>query len=220
MIRVDVKTSLFLLVLALCFCAVPAMATMIVLSTEVSDGVAPPNVDFLDATLTFEVINGVLELTVANNTHLNEGNEFSIDSIYFNAPDELDDVDGLDLTRVDGGQFGQWNSGTMYSEDGYNVNSFARFDMQITNSGQHVIDPGETFIFTFAINGPGTYTGASFSSLLSINEPGEGGDPMFAAAHFVQGPGDNSAYGATNVPEPTTIALLALGGLWFRKRKA
>ena len=167
---------------------VQAQAAVVELSDYVSDGLTPPDVELLDAILTYTVttdpvLGDLLELSVANMTHLNVGNEFNISDIWINAPDELEDVGGLDLIAVIGGAFGQWEPGTIYSEDGFNVNGFARFDMHITDSGKHTINPGETYIYTFVINGPGTYTGDSFASLLSYPKPGEGGAPMLAAAH-------------------------------------
>lgn len=203
---------------------VQAQATIVVLSTEVTDGSPTLDVDLLDAILGFTVTNDpalgdLLELSVANMTDVNVGNEFAIDGIYINAPDELDDVDGLDLVEVVGGALDQWDPGTAYSEDGYIRGGWARFDLRIRSSGQNAIGAGETFIFKFVINGPGTYTGDSFSSLLSVNLEGEDGDPMFAVGHFVQGPGDASAYGATNVPEPATVTLLGLGSLLLCRRR-
>ncbi len=206
---------------------VQAQAGLVVLSTEVTDGDPTPDVDLLDAILTFTVTNDptlgdLLELSVANMTDLNVGNEFAIDAIFINAPDELDDVDGLVLVEVVGGgldEFEQWDARTEYNENGYIRGGWARFDLQIRDGGKHTIPAGETFTFKFAINGPGTYTGDSFSNLLSVNREGEGGDPMFAIAHFVRGPDDISAFGATNVPEPATVTLLGLGGLLLCRRR-
>ena len=218
------KCCVVLVFALLLLLGVQAQAGVVVLSTEMTDGDLAVHVDLLDAILTFTVTNDpilgdLLELSVANMTDLNVGNEFAIDSIFINAPDELDDADGLDLVEVVGGALAQWDVGTAYSEDGYIRGGWARFDLRIRDSGQHTIGAGETYIFKFVINGPGTYTGDSFSSLLSVNLEGEDGDPMFAVGHFVQGPDDVSAFGATNVPEPATVTLLALGGLVLRRRR-
>lgn len=221
------KCSAVLVFALLVLLGVQAQASIVVLSTEMTDGEAALNVDLLDAILTFTVTNDpalgdLLELSVANMTDLNVGNELAIDSIFINAPDELNDVDGLVLVDVGGGaldEFEQWDARTKYNEDGYIRGGWARFDLWIRDGGQHTIGAGETYIFKFVINGPGTYTGDSFSSLLSVNLEGEDGDPMFAVAHFIRGPDDISAFGATNVPEPATVTLLALGGLLLRRRR-
>ena len=170
---------------------------VLALSEYVSNGPEPPAVEWLDATLDFSVVfdagvgADVLKVAVTNLTGQGGDPTFNIDEFYFNVPDELADVDGLALIDVVGEPFGKWDSGTLYSENFFNVNGFGKFDIRVSNGGQHVIDPAQgTTTFTFAINGPGTYTGADFAYLLSDTSPPEGGQEMYATAHFVQGPVD------------------------------
>ncbi len=199
------------------------------LSDYVSNGVEPPAeppaVEWLFATLGFEVVfdagegADVLKVYVHNRTDETGGPIFNIDEFYFNVPDELDDVDGLALIGVVGEPLGKWSSGTLYSENFFNVDNFGKFDIRVANGGQHTIDPTQgTTTFTFAINGGiGPYIGDDFAYLDSNISPPEGGQQMWVTAHFVQGPLDTSGYGA--VPEPATICLLGLGSLFMLTRK-
>jgi hypothetical protein len=62
-------------------------------------------------------------------------------------------------------------------------------------------DPAQFVTFTFSISGTGPFAPGDFIAPSSLG--------YTAAAKFVNGPGDDSAYGA--VPEPSTGLLLATG---------
>ncbi len=217
------KGSILFLVVCVLWGGVVAHASLLTLSDYVSDGPSPPNVDWLDATVEFSVSGSTLNVDVTNLTGQGGDPAFDIAQIYFNTPDSLDDVGGLTLTDVIGGDpaaYTQWNTDTNYSENSYVVNGFGAFDMMVTDGGQHVINPTETYTFSFSISGTGAYTEADFGTLMSNTSPPHGGMEMLVAVKFVQGPGDASAFGATDIPEPATMCLFGLGGLaLLRKRR-
>jgi len=221
-VRLSLLSIVVLLVILCVFGVQPAQATLVTLSTHSSDSAVAASE--LDATLAFSVVGTTLDLVVSNETGLGGEMAFAVSQIYFNCPDSLDDVDGLLLAGVVGSDpsaFSQWKKDTSYSENAYNADGFGRFDMRVTDGGQHVIEAGESYTFTFSISGTQTYTDADFGTLMSDTSPPSGGTEMLAAISFTQGgpSGDIGALGATNVPEPATICLLALGGLMLRRRK-
>ena len=78
-------------------------------------------------------------------------------------------------------------------------------DDDISESG-----PGENVVFELLINlGSGTFTMADFEDL-SQDTSATGNILSLAAAKFVNGPGDDSAFGNA-IPEPGTAVLMALG---------
>ncbi len=82
----------------------------------------------------------------------------------------------------------------------------------------HLIEPGMSKVFVFSFDGFGI-TEADFVLEFSDVAGQPGNIPMLAAAKFVQGPGDASAFGATEVPEPGTLALLGLAGALLATRR-
>ena len=72
-----------------------------------------------------------------------------------------------------------------------------------------LIGPSESVTFVFTISGVGPFSDADF---IQGNVNG-----LTAAAKFVNGPGDDSAYGA--VPEPSTALLLASGLILLGARR-
>lgn len=188
-----------------------AAAGSVVLTLSQSSSDSTP-AEYLDACLTFDVYGSVLTLTVENNTLW--PHEYYINQIFFNA---TDNVTGLTLIGSD-----DWTLN--YEEDGNRASPFGDFDVALVtrNNQPHArIAAGQTAVFTFGIQGTGTYDAWDFATELSAVRGGH--IPSLAAAKFVSGPCDDSARGNVTdgaVPEPATLALLASGMAFvFVRRK-
>lgn len=183
-------------------------ATVLRLSDFSSD-VTP--VEWLDATLDFSVVGNTLTLEVTNLTGPAggnpEGSEFDISEIYFNIGDGI-----TDLTFTDT----HWD--LTVSRDSLLADAFGLFDVLLDVSNlKKALGSGETKAFVIGIVGTGSE--ADFTSYFS--EPHDDDILSLAAAKFIHGPDDDSAYGDV-VPEPMTVGLLGLGGLFLllRRRKS
>ena len=179
--------------------------TVLTLSDFSSD---ETSADVLDATLAFSVSGSVLTLSVSNET--TSPNPFDLSAIYFNATSE---VAGLALTGAPAG----WELLVVQSADGFGTYDFAlQSDL---NAESAKIVSGDTQDFIFNISGSGPFLETFFTTEFSTIPPGE--TPGLAAAKFVSGPNDDSAFGVV-VPEPATLVLM-LGGMLtvgLRKRQA
>lgn len=169
--------------------------TTLTLSHFSSDRTPPED---LDGRLEFTVAGESLILTIVNDTPLDVG--FDIDAIFFNTSV---DVAGLILEpTVDG-----WLLHPDQRADG-----FGTYDWALVSDHGHdpfEISPQTSRIFHFDISGVAPFSASDFTTEFSRIPPGD--TPALAAVKFVNGPHDDSAFGAV-VPEPATLAL-GLAGL-------
>ena len=182
------------------YCVGSAQAGLITLSTFSSD---ETDASFLDATMDFVVFGSTLMLTVNNTTIA--PNEYNINEMYFNGGGG---VTGLNVVTMPTG----WmldDSGTA-AADGFGMFDFALLDG--TGGDKSLIMPGETLLFEFEILGSGVMD--DFTT--NFSDPPPGHVPMIAAAKFISGPGDDSAYGA--IPAPGA-AIVLLGAFLPRRRR-
>jgi hypothetical protein len=176
-----------------------ASATFINLSDASSDETLA---GLLSATMDFEVVGNVLTLTVTNNTA--DPNAYKINELYFNVPDGV-------ILSFDG--LTGWSDATDAMAAGFGTFDFALLDGQGGSPNQ--ITAGETVVFTFTITA-GSPDKEDFLTLFS--DPFGDGDGWIVAAKFVEGPGDDSAFGAA-IPTPGVLALLGAAGLVGSRRR-
>jgi len=173
---------------------------------SLSDYSSSPNTaaDLLDAEVSFNVVGTVLTIEIENLTAAGD-NGFNIRELYFNATENVT-VLSLDTGLTD------WSLCTALVADGFGLFDYALIGTDIK---QYEIDGGQIGTFTLNVSGSDV-SGSSFYTDFSI---AEGAPPMILAAKFVRGPSNMSGYGATDIPEPGTIALLGLGGLALLKKR-
>jgi hypothetical protein len=206
-----------------------ASATTVTLSTVSSDGTPASQ---LDASLDFSVAGNDLTLTVTNTG----SDGFNLNQVYFNGSGL---VTSLSLTSATHNVAGVITAAWSPVEVGSSADGFGTFNFALTDgvgeTNPNVLNDGESIVFVLAITGAGGYADADF-----IVANGSG---YLAAAKFTNGPPDpecatavfpteqcpegiateDSAFGTTtDVPEPATGLLLALGlaGLTFAGRKS
>lgn len=177
--------------------SVSAGATQVTLSSVSSD-VTPASI--LDATFDFSVAG--MNLTVVVNNDTAAPYAFNINEMFFNVSGAVTNVM---LTSAVHSAEGNVASDWMTPRTDWMVDGFGEFDHGLTNrAGENdpsIIGPAEYVTFVFGISGTGPLTDADFI------QPNANG--YLAAAKFVNGPGDDSAWGT--VPEPSTALLLASG---------
>jgi hypothetical protein len=155
----------------------------------------------LAATLEFEVSGSTLTVTVSNETDGTGHGEYKINRIYFNATSR---VSALTLVSPSG-----WDLETDVKGGG----KFGRFDFGLIGGvgrSPSQIDAGDSRTFVLSISGTGPFSATDFTTERSTIPSGD--TPSVVSAKFVQGPGDDSAFGATDqivVPEPAASVLMA-----------
>ena len=208
-----ISKAFFEVLCVLCSVFAPAgvQAALLTLSTHSSNGSEYTEAQYLDATLDFTVVDNELTLIVTNTTDGNPADyQFDIVEIYFNYNDT---VTGL---AWDGAATNGW--ALHDNPDNFHVDGFGYFDVRlyIDPPPNKSIGPGDSETFNFIFGGSGT--AEDFTTYLSVEN---GGDICgLAAAQFVGGGPDGNAwaYGMV-IPEPATVALLGLGGLFLLSRK-
>ena len=168
--------------------------TVLTLSDLSSDGTSA---EALDARLLFDVVGESLMLTAMNDTSGADG--YDISAVYYNA---MPDISELLPAPAELG----WTLLLNESADGFGVFDFALISDLGNDPAK--IGPGESLTFTFDIVGHAPFSDGSFTDAFSGIPPGD--NPVLAAAKFVSGPGDDSAFGAV-IPEPGTLLLTLLG---------
>ncbi len=168
----------------------------------------------LDAQVAFAVSGSALTLAVVNNTpESQEALWFRVNAIYFNVAEH---VTGLTLRDAEG-----WSvevSQDAYLAGGFLVGGFGWFDVRLrggVGASPYQVYPGQTKTFTFDIAGAAPFTDTDFTTELSA--PQGGHILSLVAAKFA---GEEASGFGSVVPEPATLALVALGGLaLFRGRR-
>ncbi len=170
------------------------------LSTHSSDETPA---SLLRAKFEFEVTGSTLTFTAFNLTE--SPDTFNINELYFNFGGS---VTGLSAISIPTG----WTFLTDQAADG-----FGRFDIALIDGvGQDPaqIVPGESVSFVFTILGSGV--ASDFVSTMSSVPPGD--RPAFAAAKFVGGPGDDSAFGAV-IPAPGSAGVALFAAISATRRR-
>lgn len=192
-----------------------AHAAVITLSDASSDA-TPASV--LDATLDFVVIGGnTLQLTVTNDT--TAPNEFNINEVFWNASSGVSSLNLTSATHSSAGDvFSAW---TPVETPTTPTGLFGTFQFSLTDgvgeTNPSVIQPANDVVFLMDITG----SCADTLSCTDIDFVVPNSNGYVAAAKFVNGPGDDSAFGAA-VPIPAAVwlfgsGLLVLMGISKRK---
>ncbi len=209
--RVSHAASFSVAVALACLIGSTASAsTIITLSDESSDFTDPTK---LGATLDFSVSGNTLQLVLTNLT----SPSYNILSVYWNASDV---VSGLVLTFADHSVAGDVTEDWMPVETGQMADGFGTFDFALIDgvgeTNPNIIGSGESITFLMTISGTcADTTSCDMNDFVVANDDG-----WIGAAKFVNGPGDDSAFGAA-IPEPSSALLIGMGLLALaRKDKA
>lgn len=165
--------------------------TVLTLSDASSDETDPA---MLSAHLSFDVSGSTLTLTAFNDTAGDES--FDLSAIYFNATSSVDHI--VLLSAPPG-----WEILTLQHAGMFGTFDYALFSQRGNDPWE--IHPGQSQEFILEISGSIPLLDTDFTTDLSTIPTGN--RPSLAAIKFINGPGDDSAFGAV-VPEPTTLILL------------
>jgi len=167
------------------------MATTLTLS-DLSSDATPAAI--LDATVDF-AITGANELTVTVTNNTSAPNTYNINKIFFNA---VANVTGLALDSAthsaEGDVASDWSLNPAQTKAG----TFGTFDFALQGprregeNNPSLIGPGEDIEFVFTISGTGPF---DMDDFVESTDP-RSGNAACAAAKFVNGQGDDSAFGA------------------------
>lgn len=181
----------------------PAAALTLNLS-DVSSDSTPASL--LSAQLQFDVTDTTLSLTVRNLTLT--ATPYAISGVFFNAST---DVSGLSFVGAQ-----QNRTGWAFFDSGKGVSGagFGNFDFALgagSNSGGIQFGGSNVFRFSITCKAGAICDASDFGGI-----PSTGGARLAVAGlNFVNGPGGDSAFGASTqgmpVPEPGTAALLIFG---------
>jgi hypothetical protein len=182
-------------------CAGVANAAELPLSTHSSDDTPAA---WLSATFEFTVTGSVssggqtLTLEVTNETGISTP-AFAINQVFFNS------AAGVSLSQVGANGLNGWaldQSGTAHA------GGFGRFDFALLAAPQggspDAIAADSSLTFVFAIDHDSDVTAGDFVTEFSTVPPGA--HEAIIAAKFIQGPGDDSAYGAY-IPLPPALPM-------------
>ena len=154
-------------------------------------------------------ITGPAELTFTITNDTIAPDEYFINFAAFNATDNvagltLESVGGVDCVLPDASDCG-W---TLDVDD--SAAGFGTYDFSVQDPGRatNQVAPNQSLDFVFTITGSNPFDPTYFTTEFSTIPPGS--TPGLAAAKFVRGPGDDSAFGVV-VPEPATVGLVGLG---------
>lgn len=196
-----------------------SQALTLKLSEFSSDSTDPA---LLDATFDFSVAGNTLTLVVTNDTvgvvnaEPDDQDAYNINEIYFNGSSDVTGLTYISATHSAAGDVKSAWTFAAGSQQG--AGAFGSFDFGLTDgvgeTNPNLIGPGESLTLVFTILGTGPFDMNDFLDL-SSNPPGS--IQALIQAKFVNGAGDDSAFGATadenfgSAPEPATAALLGLG---------
>jgi hypothetical protein len=194
--------SAFLLASALLLLSAPPASALTLTFSDSSSDATDPSV--LDAVLDIQVAGTNLTLTLTNQS------TYNLNQLYFNA---ASNVSGLTLTSAVHSAAGVVTTSWPLVLAGPPGNptqpgGFGKFDFLLDGpvgaNDPALIGPAESIVFTLAIAGTGPFSASDFAQFT------DGAIPSLAVVKFVNGPGDDSAFGNA-VPEPGTASLLAAG---------